>query len=179
MTTPSLSIFSAEERGLLSDSANAVLTAYLDTLGTGAGTYNMAGAAAKYFIKPSAGLIYVIDTIRITIGTASLATCDGFGGIAGLTNGCLLEIRSGTPVVTTRSLTGGIPIKNNMHLATVGKDTILNCTAHSLVSTDIRNPRSPIRLTGDYGDALYFETRDNLAGLLAMYVFVTGTVFKN
>lgn len=179
MTTPSLSIYSADERGLLSDSANAVLVAYLDTLGTGAGTYNMAAAAGKYFTKPAAGLVYIIDTVKIVISTAAVTSATNFGGIAALATGCKFDVRSGTPAVVTRDLTGGVLLKSNAQLASLGHFDALNFTASSIVTIEVRNPRSPIRLTGDYGDALYFETQDNLAGLSSMYVVAMGTIFKN
>lgn len=178
MTTPPFSMHSAKERRLIGDSANAVLFAYLDTVGNGSGTINMAAAATSYLTKPAAGEVWLIEHIRIII--ASAAPVDGvkFGAIAALANGCKLEVRSGlaSPLTISRDLTAGKPIKDNVQLAALGDTEIFNFSASSLISCHIKHT---LRLTGDYGDALYFQTQDSLVTLSAMYVAVDGLRFKN
>lgn len=156
---------------------------HLDTVGDGSGTKNMAAVAATYRLTPPSGTIFVVDEIRIVGWDNAVPAGGGFIGIAALVTGCKLEIREkphGATETVVEDLTGGVPIQNNGHLCLLGTTTFMieSVGIQCIVQCSIKN-KSPYRINGSRGESLVFQTQDNLAGLVGLYVSALGREYVN
>lgn len=155
---------------------HAELVRHLDTNRDGTGTTDMATTADTYGIEPPAGTIYVIDKIRIAITDASALDADGFGGIAALTTGCLLEIREkpgDSAEQKIHDFVQAAAIKSHAHLMAMGQTELYAGTADCAVQTEIALG-APVRLDGNRNEALVFQTQDDLSALSGMGVLIVG-----
>lgn len=153
----------------------------LDTNRDGSGTTEMAGAAATYGIKPDAGEVYVIDEIRIAITDGATLDADGFGGVAALATGCLLQVREkpgDSDEAVVQDLTLGVPIKSHTELAAMGHTEFTDVTGGCIVQCSV-GLGAPIRIDGDRGESLVFQTQDNLAALSGVGVTAIGRTYSN
>lgn len=177
--TQNYSMDAAYKQKLLGNPTNDILARYLDSVGDGSGTKNMAAAADEYFLAPGSNLIYVVDHIRIAIVDDAALDADGFGGLAALTNGCLLKVQSvDGNVADIVDLTDDVSIKSHGELSGLGKLSIIDEAAGCFVQCDVELG-APIRLNGDRNERLLFKTQDDLSGLVSLYVFATGRIFKD
>lgn len=179
MTRP-FSAESAMAHKLIGDPNHAELFQYFDTNGDGSGTKDMAAAVNTYRVTPPAGMMYMVDEIRIVGWDEQVAAGVTFMGITALTNGCKLEIRSqpgASDEVVIEDLTGGVTIKSNGHLATLGETILFNQGAESLVQCSIKG--IPYRLDGNNGESLVFQTQDSLANVTEMYIAAIGRKYTN
>lgn len=171
----------ARKQNALGSPTIDILSRYLDSKGDGTGTKDMSVAVPnEYFIQPSGKTVHVIDKIIISIEDDAPIDADGFGGIVALTNGCLLKIkRGGSETVNLLDLFDGVPLKSHGELAALDhfttRDTLTGCIVRGML--DLK--KSPIRLDGDLGEFLSFETKDNLSSLTKLYVRVGGRIFRN
>lgn len=180
MTRP-YSVESANAHMIVGDPNHAELARYLDTVGDGSGSKDMSGAVDTYFLTPPAGMMYIIDEIRIIGWDDQVAAGVTFMGIAALTNGCKLEIRSqpgASAAIVIEDLTDGLPIKSNGNLACLGETILFNQGAESLVQCSI-GKRAPYRLEGNKGESLVFQTQDVLTTVTALYVMAIGRSYTN
>jgi len=157
-----------------------ILSRLLDSVGNGTGTKNMAGAADEYLIKPPAGEIFLIDQIIVTIEDGAAIDVDGWGALVALTNGCLFRVRrqeAASPVVTVKDLADGTPFKSNIQLGRLGELYIFSSMTGCLIQAKLKIPT--IRLDGQRGESLSFETQDDLSGLTRQEVAVLGFVCQS
>lgn len=181
MSTLPYSEESAARQQLIGSPNHAEFNQRLDTNRDGTGTTDMATTADVYGIAPPTGTIYVIDDIRIALTDGAVLDADGFGGIAALTTGCLLEIREkpgDSDEQVIRDLTLGATIKSHTELAAMGHAEFYSGTADCIVQASLA-PVAPIRLDGDRGEALVFVTQDDLSGLSSMGVTAVGREYSN
>ena len=160
---------------LMGSREHEILARLLDTVGDGTGTKNMAAAAATYRIKPPVGEVYLIHNIFANILDDAPIDMDGWGGIAALANGCKFEIRrqeAASPAVVVRDLTDGQPMKDNLQLSRFGRLETQSGATGCIIHVDFKLPA--IRLDGDRGESLVFQTQDNLAALVRQEVSVAG-----
>jgi hypothetical protein len=172
---------SAARHKALGSPNHAELVRHLDTNRIGTGTTSMNTTADVYGIKPPSGIIYVIDAIRISFSDATALVASGFGGLAALANGCLLEIREdpgGSPEQSVRDLTLGAPIKTHVQLAAMGPTEIYSGAADCLVQSAVA-AGAPFRLDGNRGESLVFAVQDDLSGLTEMGVVAVGREYSN
>jgi hypothetical protein len=139
----------------------------------------MAAAAARFYIKPPAKTVLIIDAIEITILDDAPIDIDGWGGLAALTTGCLFETRrreSTSAAVVVKDFTDGVPLADHAQLANLGAISFVSDAGGCLVTVhiDLRGGPGPIRLDGDRGESLNFETQDSLIGLVRQNVAVIG-----
>jgi hypothetical protein len=155
-----------------------ILTRLLDTVGNGSGVKNMAAAADEYFLTPPAGSIYVVERVFINILDASAVDIDGWGGIAALVTGCKFEIRrqeaAASPAIVARDLTGGETLKDHIQLGRYARLDIQSDAGGCTVQAEYAVPT--LRLDGDRGESLVFETQDSLVALVRQEVCVTGLI---
>jgi len=182
MMTQVYSQDAAYKQKLLGNPTNDILARYLDSAGDGSGTKNMAAAADEYFLTPGSNLIYVVDHIRIAITDNVALDADGFGGLAALTAGCLFKVQSVDSVVADIvDLANGVPIASHGELSGLGRLSIIDEAAGCFVQCDM-DLGAPIRLDGNRNERLLFETKAgavNVSGLVSLYVFATGRIFKD
>ena len=168
---------------LMGDPENSGFHRLLDSLGTGIGNKNMAAAAARFYIKPAAHEVVLVDQIEITILDDAPIDIDGWGGLAALTTGCLFEVRrrqSTSPASVIRDFTNGVPLADHGQLANLGPITFTSTAGGCLVTVhmDLRNGSGPVRIDGDRGESLNFETQDSLVGLVRQNVCAIGRLCK-
>ena len=173
---------SAEKAVLLGGSSQ--LFRYLDSIGNGTGTKNMAAVADEYYLKPPASSTFIIDEINIRIDDNLIATPDTFGGIAALGGGCSLDIVSqptGKSLTPILDLLDGITLKTNSDLAMFGPMEIWHDAPGSTLvcRINLRNRSAPIALFGKEYQFLRFIVADNLSALAHVYVFAIGRITTN
>lgn len=168
---------------LMGDPEHSIMHRLLDSLGDGSGNKNMAAVAGRFYMKPSAHEILIVDSIEITILDASPIDIDGWGGLAALVNGCLFETRrreSTSPAVVVKDFTGGVTLKDHAQLANFGPISFVSDVGGCLVTLhiELRNDSGPIRIDGDRGESLNFVTQDSLVGLVRQNVMAIGRLCK-
>jgi len=181
MTRP-FSAESAMAHKLIGDPNHAELFQYFDTVGDGSGAKDMATTARTYRVTPPTGMMYIVDEIRIVGWDETAAAGLTFMGISALSVGCKLEIRAqpgASNEVVIEDLTGGLTIKSNGQLATLGETILFNQsdTAECLVQCSIKG--IPYRLDGNAGESFVFQTQDTLANVTEMYVAALGRKYTN
>jgi hypothetical protein len=171
----------ASKQRLLGNPTNDILARYLDSVGDGSGTKNMATTTDEYYLSPPTDQIFVIDKIRISITDGATLDADGFGGIAALVNGCILKIqRNESQVVDIRDLSDAITIKSHGELASLGKLYVASEAAGCIVECEIDYGigAAPLRLDGKNKERILFHVQDDLSSLSKVYVFASGRMFK-
>jgi hypothetical protein len=166
---------------MVGSSSHDEFSRYLDTNRDGTGSVDMNATAATYGIKPDVGEIYVIDSVRIAITDASPLDADGFGGLAALATGCLLEIREkpgDSDEQAIASLSQGSPIHSHAQLVAVGPTELYSGAADCIVQTEVALA-APIHLDGSRGESLVFQTQDDVSGLTGLHVLAVGRVYRN
>ena len=179
------SLDNANKQKALGNPTNDILNRFLDSVGDGSGTKDMAAAADIYYLTPPDGLVYVVDSLRITLGDATSFDADGFGGGAALATGCLLKLEEFNDVAAViHDFTDAVPIKSHEELAALGRLEVsdgLVQTPGCLVRCTIPwfEEGAPVRINGSKDERLAFTVADSLAGLTKMFVFAQGRIFKD
>lgn len=173
---------SAEKAVLLGGKAH--LFRYLDSVGDGTGTKNMAAAADEYFLKPPTTSTFIIDEINIRIDDDLIATPDKFGGITALGTGCSLDIMSQLPgksLTQIVDLLDAVKLKTNADIAALGPMEIWNDAPGSVLVAriNLRNRSEPVAIFGKDSEFLRFNVVDNLSTLLHVYVLAIGRITSN
>ncbi len=148
---------------------------YLDKDGDGTGTkqatedYSDSGLGlTKFFIKPPANQIYVIERMIIYIQDAIVWQADHYGKLGtALTNGISVLIRSNK--AAPYDLTAGIPITTNGGWKRVCHDAPPSGFGagddNISVRWTFRHSGRPIVLRGSRGEQLDADLNDDLSGL--------------
>jgi len=170
----------AAKQRLLGDPEHEIFFKLLDTVGNGTGVTDMSTTADVYFTRAPAGQIYVIDHITLTILDDAAIDIDGWGGLAALTNGCLFTLqRKETAAVTAYDIfdfTGGVSLKDHAQLGRLGELNFTTDAGACLIQLHVALG-SPVRLDGDKGESIVFETQDSLTALVRQEVAITGRLF--
>lgn len=139
---------------------------------------NFAAAATSYKMIVPAGKIYVATQFVLHISGGGSYSATNFGGIAGLTNGILLNIRING---TVGSLLDNVPIKDNStfyHMSPSNMQ-IINLAGATSVLVAQYNPADfglPATLNGDTGDYVEAVLHDDLSLLGTFDMHVKGYV---
>ncbi len=155
---------------------------FLDSVGNGTGSKtmvaNFAGAATSYKVLVPAGKIYVLTQFVIHISGTGTYSAVNFGGISGLTNGVLLNIKMNGNI---GPLVDNVPIKDNStfyHLSPSSVQ-IINLAGSTSVLVAQYNPTDfgmPATLNGDAGDYIEAVLHDDLSALGTFDMHVKGFV---
>lgn len=149
---------------------------YLDSVGNGTGTKNMATTADDYLIQPD-GEHYQIHRMLIQIVDGANFATDGYGAGAALATGISLLLKD-VDGSTVTDLMDGVPITNNEGWARQCYDTAYEVYGGG--GTDrILNVRWTFERAGapfliENGQSLVCQVPDDLTFLTAQYMMVQG-----
>lgn len=173
-----LSPDAAQNHKLLGNANNDMLMRYFDSVGNSTGTKNMATTVDEYFLTPGVNDIYLIDSIRFAITDSSALDADGFGGIAALSNGCLLKLQEFNDVASDiLDILDGVPIKSHGELSAIGDIMVSDTTIPGCFIRIDMHFSAPLRLDGSKYHRLMFKVQDDLSALVSVYVYTCGRVF--
>lgn len=154
---------------------------FLDANGDGTGNKNWIGDYSTpdlAYIQPAAGETMHLTRMIVTIQDDSALAADGYGGLAGLTNGVTVILRDDSGVIA--NLTNGDPIKSNAEWGSRCYDI----TPHSwggggsenivLVRWTFERAGVDLQLIGDDGGRLEVGFSDDFTGLAAHRFCVQG-----
>jgi hypothetical protein len=131
-------------------------------------------ASANYYIKPTDAQALFLRTINIQL--SGVTTMTGFGNLAALGNGCIIQVEDVTGTIVGNAIATGI--KTNGQLAALGKSWI-DAANNLHVEIDLTNQfgggeMAEIPVNGTQYQRLNFKIQDNLNTIAAFYCYVTG-----
>ena len=114
-------------------------------------------------LAPADPDIYRIERLRLTIVATTAVGLSGFGNLAVLGQGLLLQVLN-TDNVEIFDVLAGVPIQSGFDLHELGTvETVALGTEHMLIAEIVL--ASPIRLEAGFGEKLRLTVRDNLSTL--------------
>jgi hypothetical protein len=154
----------------------------LSSNGDGTGTTNAkgnysTGSPGIFYLQPPAGQVWCLTSLPILITDDGALDAGRYGDALVLTNGFLLEVKSGATVKL--DLCGGLPILTNADWGRCGATPFLidwgvgdDSLAVILNFTQLYG--LPLRLVGDNNDRLQLTVRDNTANIVSHYLQAMG-----
>lgn len=132
---------------------------------------NVNGATnnVNFRFTPAANETWYIEDLTLIINDNANFPNNGFGGLASLSNGIQINVKTKNIVTTISTL------KNNYDLFRTFKEEIFSSVATGLLSTDrifkgTISFKNRIVIDGSLGDYIELKVRDNLTGLTGLYV---------
>ncbi len=161
-------------------SVNLPLYRFLDLNGDGTGAkdvaLNHAAAQTPIFIKPPAGVVYVLSRMMVSIIAAGQVAAAKYGDLSALTNGIEVKLERDGDVLV--DFTDGLPVKTNSDWGKLCFDVATSGVGpgdtYVLARWTFTKAGKPLYLDGDRDDRLVVYQHDNLAGLTEQTYQVQG-----
>jgi len=167
---------------LATGAQKTLLSRFLDTAGDGSGgknaTADFSAVTAIFSIQPSAGAVYRITRLLVSIGDGNGFNASGYGAGIALVTGIQVRVQndSGTLV----DLTDGVLVKSNSgwgeHCYDVGWNEFGVGAQNEIVNVRWTFAKSgqQLRLIGSNNERLEVVLKDDLTGLISHHFKVNG-----